>query len=302
MSQDLISELQKANEILKSENKSLQEKLKEKTDMLVQSEKMASIGVIAAGVAHEINTPISFINSNLSVIKKYCKRIRNLLEKYISLENYFKGNQSEKIKKLLEEIEEFKKQQKLDFIITDLVDLAAESLDGTKQISEIVKSLKTFSRVDEAKPRHIDINETIESTLYMIWSELKYKTKIIKDYGDLPMVQCFPQKISQVFINLLMNAVQAIEEKGTIKIVTRHIKYSENDEIVEIKISDDGAGIPEQDILKIFDPFFTTKPLGDGTGLGLNISNDIIKAHGGSIKVESEAGKGTIFTISLPLN
>lgn len=288
---------------LEDMNKNLQKKVAEQTALLIQSEKMASLGILAAGVAHEINNPISFIQGNLSSIKKYNSRIKDLLLKYEQIENYFTGGQTNEISQLLEQIREFKKTKKIDFILKDMVDLAEESLQETMRIRNIVKDLKTFSRVDEAELKYIDLNDTLETTLNIIWNELKYKAEVIKDYGQLPEVKCFPQKISQVFMNILMNAVQAIEEKGIIKIVTSHIKEGRRAKDVKVKIiiSDSGKGISKDNLFKIFDPFFTTKPVGEGTGLGLSITYDIIKAHGGEIKIESEVNVGTTVTIILPL-
>lgn len=284
-------------------NKNLQKKVEEQTTLLIQSEKMASIGILAAGVAHEINNPISFVNSNLSAIKKYCVRIEGLLQKYKEIEACLSQGAADKVRPLLEEIKDFKEKKRIDFILGDIVGLAEESLEGTNRVLNIVKDLKTFSRVDEAELKHIDLNESMDATLNIIWNELKYKAEIVKDYGDLPEVKCFPQKISQVFMNILMNAAQAIEEKGTITIVSRYLEKGRrvSDKHVEIKISDTGCGIAKKDISKIFDPFCTAKPEAQGTGLGLSITYDIIKAHGGNIMVESEEGKGTTFTISLPL-
>jgi signal transduction histidine kinase len=288
---------------LEDMNKNLKKKVKEQTALLIQSEKMASLGILAAGVAHEINNPISFIRGNLSSIKKYSTRIKDLLLKYKEIDNYLKNGLSDNVLQLLDEIKEFKKTRKIDFILNDIVDLAEESLQGTKQIGDIVKDLKSFSRVDDAEPKYIDINKTLDTTLNIIGNELQYKAEIVKNYGKIPEVKCFPQKISQVFMNILVNAAQAIEEKGTIKIVTRHIKEGRGvtDEKVKITISDNGKGIPKDELLKIFDPFFTTKPVGQGTGLGLSITYDIINTHGGEIKIESDDDSETVVTIVLPL-
>jgi len=283
-------------------NKNLQKKVEEQTALLIQSEKMASVGILAAGVAHEINNPISFINGNLSTIKKYSARIEALLKKYREAETYLRQGAGDKVASLLEEIKDFKEKKKIDFILGDMVDLAEESLEGTERVRRIVNDLRTFSRVDEAELKHIDLNEAMDATINIIWNELKYKAELVRDYGDLLEVKCFPQKISQVFMNILMNAGQAIEEKGIITITTRYLEKGRRagDKSLEIKISDTGHGIPKENISKIFDPFFTTKPVGEGTGLGMSITYDIVKAHGGKIKVESEEGVGTTFTIILP--
>lgn len=299
--------LEREKELLSSQledmNKNLQQKVEEQTALLIQSEKMASMGVLTSGIAHEINNPVSFIQANLSSIKKYVARIKTLLLQYEKLEQYIQNGETESIDSLMDEIIEFKKTKKIDFIIGDMEDLAEESLQGTKRVGDIVKDLKTFSRKDTAELKHVDLNETMETALNIIWNELKYKVEVVKDYGKLPQVKCFPQKISQVFMNILINAAQAIEEKGTIKIVTRHIKEGQRAEDAKVKIiiSDTGKGIPEENLLKIFDPFYTTKPVGQGTGLGLSISYDIIKAHGGKIEFETKVDIGTTVTLTLPV-
>ncbi|TSA55889.1 MAG: GHKL domain-containing protein, partial [Planctomycetaceae bacterium] len=156
--------------------------------------------------------------------------------------------------------------------------------------------LKDFAHPGEGKLKYAQINENIDSTLNVIWNELKYKATVTKDYGKLPEVECYPQQLNQVFMNILVNAAQSIEEKGEIDISTRAF-----DENIEIKISDTGSGIPEENLTKIFDPFFTTKDIGKGTGLGLNVAYNIIESHNGTIEVESETGKGTTFTIRIPV-
>jgi len=299
----LAEQLQKAYAEVESINQTLQRKIIQQAALLIQSEKMASIGTLAAGVAHEINNPISFVNANLSTIKKYCLRIRDLLQKYKELETHISRDSEDKAQDLLGKIREFEEQQKIDFILEDLVELAEESVEGTRRISRIVDDLKSFSRVDQGELKYIDVNEAMDATLNILRNELKYRVEIIKDWDELPKIRCLPQRISQVFMNILVNAAQAIEEKGTIKIVSRYKEKGQraDDKCVEITISDTGCGIPQEDFLKIFDPFFSTKPVGQGTGLGLSITYDIVKSHGGDITMESEEGVGTTFTITLPL-
>jgi len=300
---NLERERERLHDELEDVNKNLQKKVEEQTALLVQSEKMASIGILAAGVAHEINNPIAFVNGNLSAIKKYCVRIEGLFKKYKELEACLSRGAADEVGPLLEEITDFKEKKKIDFILGDIVDLAEESLEGTERVRRIVNDLRSFSRMDEAELKRIDLNEAMDTTINIIWNELKYKTDLVRDYGDLPEVNCFPQKISQVFMNILVNAAQAIGDKGTITISTRYIHEGRRaeDNHVEIKIADTGHGISPKDISKIFDPFFTTKPPGQGTGLGLSISYDIVKAHGGEIKVQSNADAGSAFIISLPV-
>ncbi len=254
---------------------------------LIQQEKMASVGLLAAGVAHEINNPIGFIKSNLSTLSKYTDK---LLE--------FSNAQAETLASLQAdgELKTLRRKLKIDFIMDDTGDLLAESVDGINRIKDIVQNLKSFSRVDEAHVKMADINNCLESTLKIIWNELKYKVRIQKEYGDLPPTRCYPQQLNQVFMNLILNGAHAIGKQGEIGIRT----WQEEDSIL-IAISDTGSGIAPDKITKIFEPFFTTKEAGKGTGLGLSISYDIIKRHGGEITVESDEGRGTTFTVRLPI-
>ena len=282
------------------------EKLKKTQSYLLQSEKMASIGQLATGVAHEINNPVGFVNSNLGSRNKYSDKVLELLKRYEEGLAVIKDNGSKEVTSFYEEMEELKKKLKIDFIMRDLQKVIADSLEGTQRIKKIVADLKSFSRVDQAEFKHDDINEGLKSTLNVVWNELKYKCTVEKDFGDLPKIYCNLGQLNQVFMNLLVNAAQAIEEKGTIKISTRHVngKSEGGDtgkDYIEIKISDTGKGISEDKLNRIFEPFFTTKDVGKGTGLGLSIAYDIIQKHKGEIKVASEVGKGTSFTIQLPI-
>ncbi len=265
--------------------------LKSAQSRILQSEKMASIGQLAAGIAHEINNPIGFIGGNLRSLEKY-------INKFIE---FMKG-QSEVIKEFkitpsIEELYEKKKKLKIDYITEDIRELIKESLDGTERVAKIVQDLKGFSRIDDgADLRRADINEAIDRTLNIVWNEIKYKAEVIKEYGDIPEILCYPQQLTQVFMNLLVNASQAIEKYGEIIIKTWYDRNS-----VYISIGDTGCGIKEEYLNKIFEPFFTTKEVGKGTGLGLSIIYDIIKKHKGDITVESTVGKGTVFTVKIPV-
>jgi signal transduction histidine kinase len=299
----LANKLKKANKELEDINKNLQKKVQEQASLLIQSEKMASIGILAAGVAHEINNPISFVNSNLSTLWTYVLKINKLLQEYAALETCIDGGDIENLPARVAGIRSLKDKQKIKFILDDIGQMIEESLDGTRRVQEIVRDLRTYSRVDQTELKEIDLNSLIDDTLKLMGNQLKYKVEVVKDYGALPKVRCFSQKITQVFVNLLLNAVQAIKQKGSIKISTRYIKDGRRaeDPKVEIRLSDTGCGISKKDISKIFDPFFTTKSVAQGTGLGLSIVYDIIKAHGGKIMVQSEEGVGTTFAIRLPL-
>lgn len=264
--------------------------LKSTQSKMLQSEKMASIGQLAAGVAHEINNPVGFVTSNLGTLKKY-------IHKIIEYDSFV----SEKIASIdhpdvLEQIEQEKNASKIRYIIEDMGELIDESLEGTARVKKIVQDLKSFSRVDEDQFKPANINECIESTLNIVWNELKYKVDVHKDYGDIPMTMCYPQQLNQIFMNLLINAGQAIEERGEISIRTWCEDHS-----IRISIMDTGCGIPEDKLSRIFEPFFTTKEVGRGTGLGLSIVYDIVQKHKGEIEAKSEVGKGTTFDVSIPV-
>jgi two-component system NtrC family sensor kinase len=267
------------------------DELKNTQSKLVHSEKMASIGQLAAGVAHEINNPMSFIISNLSSLKRYTE---NLVEYIEGIEELMQSTGDSKI---IDDCATKHKQLKIDIIRQDIADLILESLDGAERVKKIVQNLKSFSRVDKAEMQLANINECLDTTLEIIWNELKYKATINKTYGAVPLTKCYPQELNQVFMNILINAVQAIEGKGEISIRT----WLEDEKQIKVEISDTGVGIPTDNISKIFDPFFTTKEVGKGTGLGLSICYEIIKKHNGHIFVTSNAGEGSVFIISIPL-
>ncbi|MBN1547202.1 MAG: PAS domain S-box protein [Syntrophaceae bacterium] len=299
------SEIEKTR--LLNETKEALEELKKTQSYLLQSEKMASVGQLAAGVAHEINNPTGFVHSNLGSLNKYSMRLLELIRKYEEGMDELKNNGHKEITSFCKEIEALKKKLKIDVIMNDFQKVITDSLEGTERIKKIVADLKNFSHVDQAEFKYADITEGIESTLNVVWNELKYKCTVEKDYGDLPKLYCNLGQLNQVFANLLVNAAHAIEEEGVIRIATRYVngKSRDNDDgrgHVEVTINDTGCGIPEDKLGRIFEPFFTTKDVGKGTGLGLSIAYDIIrKTHNGEIGVESEVGKGTTFTIKLPL-
>ena len=272
------------------ERKMILEKLKNSQSQIMQQEKMASIGQLAAGVAHEINNPTGFISSNLSSLGTYIRKFKEFIEFQADILAGFNDS------KIDQEIALKRKKMKIDYLLEDIDDLIRESLDGTQRIKTIVTNLKSFSRVDEQEYKYAEINECLETTLNIIWNELKYKATMEKDYGDVKPIECFPQQLNQVFMNLLVNAAHAIEKKGTIS-----IKTWQDDEFLYVSISDTGSGISPEHLNRIFEPFFTTKDVGKGTGLGLSIVYDIVtKNHKGDITVESEKGKGTTFTVKLP--
>jgi signal transduction histidine kinase len=270
-------------------------KLKHTQAQMIHSEKMASIGQLAAGVAHEINNPIGFIKSNLHILKEYCEDIKGLLAHYEDLESTLDTDPA--AQDLIGKIRDYKAQIDYEFVLNELNGVLGESKDGVERVACIVRDLKDFSHADSGVVEYSDINRGIESTLNIVWNQLKYAAAVNKDFGEIPLVKCDLEKLNQAVMNLLINAGQAIERDGVIDICTR---CSQN--LVEIKISDNGCGIPPDITPKIFDPFFTTKDVGSGTGLGLNLVYNIIKGHNGSIDVESEVDKGSTFTIRLDVD
>lgn len=287
-----IDEKHQAEERLLAANTELEaasRDIKQTQSQLLQREKMASIGQLAAGVAHEINNPVGFIRSNLSTLAKYLERFGEYM-----------AAQQEACTALPVEarqaLQDKAKALKIDRIAADAKDLVGECLEGTDRVREIVTNLKNFSRVEHPEEQSANLNTCLEETLRIVWNELKYKATVVKDFGELPDTLCYPQQLNQVFVNILVNAAQAMVEKGEITIRTRA-----EDGMISVAISDTGPGISESIRHRLFEPFFTTKEVGQGTGLGLSISYDIIKKHGGEIEVASALGQGSTFTIMLPV-
>ena len=278
-----------------SEMAKLRENLRQSEMQLMQAEKMSSLGQMVAGVAHEVNTPLGYIKSNLQLLLDAHKELTSLLALHQKLKEQILHGSSSAVAKLLNEIEE---QSETATLHAEVEKLCLNSLDGIERIQDLVSSLKNFSRLDEAAFKQIDLNENIESTLKIAAHLIREKgIKVEKDFGTLPEIPAYPAQLNQVFLNLLTNAVQAItHDKGKIKITTR-----KEGEHVVVKVSDNGTGILPEHLNKIFEPFFTTKEVGKGTGLGLSIVYKIIEKHGGKISVESEVGKGSTFTVLLPI-
>lgn len=307
--QAAIKEAHKALEIrveertkaLSKVNAALEQELASRQQLeiqMVQTDKLATVGQLAAGVAHEINNPIGFIMSNLETLTGYIKVFKRLIHALDSLVEAERSQSSTDEKRLItEEVDEIRQSEDTAFILDDVDTLLRESIDGTVRVHEIVKNLKSFARIDEAEIKEADLNEELETTLKIVWNELKYKCKVVKNFGDIPLTYCNPGQLNQVFMNLLVNAAQAIEDKGEIRIETKT-----DGSRIHIEIADTGKGISQQHLQRIFDPFFTTKPVGKGTGLGLSISYGIIQKHNGTIDVTSEPGKGTTFSITLPID
>lgn len=280
----------------KQEQLELNLKLQEAQNQLVQSEKMASLGQLAAGVAHEINNPIGFIMSNLGTLNEYILLFKKILGIYDSVKDIAKQNKDESLSEKLKQIDTLYQNEDIEFVMDDSEQLVSESIEGTHRVKEIVHQLKCFSHVDQAAIKSTDINECLENTLKVVWNEIKYKAEVLKEFGDIPELKCNAAELNQVFMNLLVNAGHAIEERGEIR-----IKTQADAENIVISISDTGHGIKKENLEKLFDPFFTTKSVGQGTGLGLSISYGIVEKHNGVIEVDSEVGRGTTFIIKLPL-
>lgn len=273
------------------EMKALNRQLEEAHYQLLQSEKMSSIGQLAAGVAHEINNPIGYVYSNLGTLEKYVQDAFGMLEKYEQAEAAIADPEARASLKTARE--------KLDFAFLreDLGALMRESKEGITRVKKIVQSLKDFSHVDTTDEwRFADLHAGLDSTLSIVNNEIKYKANVVREYGDIPQVECLPSQINQVFMNLLVNAAQAIEARGTIT-----VSSGSRGEEVWVDVADTGKGIAPENMKKIFDPFFTTKPIGKGTGLGLSLSYSIVQKHHGRIEVHSEVGKGTVFRVWLPV-
>ena len=291
-------ELKKSRDWLKNQNAYLEAEIERRQQenqlvhmQLLQSEKLAAIGQLAAGIAHEINNPIGFVSSNLNTLSDYMNDLFAALDTcgvLIAAD----PTPSDAI----EQLRALKKEKDIDFLRRDIPQLIAESREGLARVKSIIQDLKNFSHTDENKWEWSDLHHGLNSTLNIIWNELKYHCSVHKHYGELPPVYCLPSQLNQVFMNLLINAAHAIKEKGDITIRT-----GLGGEDVWVEIADSGEGIPPDKLNRIFEPFFTTKPVGKGTGLGLSISQNIVKKHQGRIEVQSQVGQGTRFRIILPI-
>ncbi|MEW6519422.1 MAG: ATP-binding protein [Thermodesulfobacteriota bacterium] len=299
MNRELEQRVTERTADLEASNRKLEKayaELKAAQSQMLHQEKMASIGQLAAGVAHEINNPIGFMLSNLGTLGKYAERIlefgRNQSELTAALA---RGDVTEP-HLLIDKLAELRKKMKIDLISEDIFSLIEESKDGGERVKKIVQNLKSFARLDEVEHQETDINEGLDRTINIVWNELKYKAELHRQYGDIPKIRCCGGQLNQVFMNMLVNAGQAIDGNGEITVCTWH-----DGGMVYIAIADTGSGMPPEVANRIFEPFYTTKEVGKGTGLGLSISYDIIKKHNGTISVASEVGKGSTFTIAIPV-
>jgi two-component system NtrC family sensor kinase len=256
---------------------------------IIQNEKMASLGQLAAGVAHELNNPAGFILGNMEVLDECARGVERLLEFYDAMP--FTPEMAVRVRQVKEEID-------YDSTLADLRSIVADCREGAERIRDVVQNLRTFSRLDEAEFKKVDIHEGLDSTLRLLSRYYgKGNAALVRDYGALPLVDCYAGQLNQVWLNLLVNAAHAVREGGEVLITTRR-----EGETAVIKISDTGCGIAPESLSRIFDPFFTTKPIGEGTGLGLSVTYSIIERHRGTIAVESQLGGGTAFTVTIPID
>ena len=288
--------LEREREALRQLNEQLEQRVEQRTAALesaqrklLQAEKMASVGQLAAGVAHEINNPIGFVNSNLGTLQKYVVNLNKVLAAYAQAETGMGAN-------ALAEVAGVKRAVDLPYLLEDIPNLLKESQDGLTRVKRIIQDLLDFSHEDESTWQLTSLESGMDSTLNVAMNEIKSKAEVVKEYAGLPEVECLPSQINQVFLNLLKNATEAIDSQGVIT-----IRDGVQGNEVWVEIADSGKGIASDHLKQIFDPFFTTKPIGNGTGLGLSVAYGIVQKHGGRIEVHSELGKGTAMRVWLPV-
>ncbi len=288
----LREEVISINETSRQQKRELEltlENLKLAQSQLIQSEKMASVGVLTAGIAHELNNPINFVSGNVFPLQ------RDLDEVFSILEEYDEAIRKNKLAGFFTEVEALKEKIEFSFLIKEIFSLLKGIEEGANRSSEIIKGLRSFSRLDDEMCQFYDIHEGIDSSLVLLQNKIKDKINVRKDYGDFDGLECFPSKLNQVIMNIITNSIQAMDGEGELFIQTVSSAIG-----IKIIIKDNGKGMTPEVKEHIFDPFFTTKDVGQGTGLGLSISYGIIEKHNGNIDVISEPGKGTEFIISLP--
>jgi signal transduction histidine kinase len=276
--------------------------MNELRNQVLQSEKMASIGQLAAGVAHEINNPMGFIHANLFQMAEYVTDLHRVWGDVEALQASLERNDLEQAREASVKLARSAKEVDAPFLLSDLAKAIRESQEGSERIRHIVQDLRDFSHHDTAERVIANLNQCLDSTANIVWPMMKHVAVLEKAYGDLPDIVCFPMQMKQVFMNLLVNAIQAIEEKVGDAGETGRIRLQSMalDEHIEVLVSDTGAGISPENLDRIFDPFFTTKKVGAGTGLGLSTCYNIVHRHGGSLTVDSRVGEGTTFRLLLP--
>ena len=288
MSETELLSLQRANQELRA----LNENLRSAQDQLLQSERLASIGQLAAGVAHEINNPIGFVFSNFGTLEAYLERLFEMLDAYEEAETALAGSS------IADRLATLRARVELDYLKQDIPMLMSESKEGLSRVRKIVQDLKEFSRVDTNREWvWASLHQGIDSTLNIVANEIKYRADVRREYGALPDIECLPSELNQVFLNLLVNAAQAIGPGRGLIVV----RSGDAGDEVWVEVEDDGSGIAPEHLPRVFDPFFTTKPVGRGTGLGLSLSYGIVQKHHGRIDVRSEPGRGSCFRVTLPV-
>ena len=286
--------LNKKNEQLNQTNEELKstlEQLKEMQEHMLHNEKMASLGQLTAGIAHEINNPVNFVSANVSPLKKDIAELQEFIEKLLEVKS--NGDDNAAVEALIADYE-------FDYLVKEIKELLGGMEEGAERTKKIVAGLRSFSRNDQQNRKLYDLNKGIEVTLDLLSHRIRNGVEVTKKFSESAEVLCNPDQINQVLMNIINNAIDAVEEKGKLEIATYFVGKANNNKKLLIEIKDNGIGMTEATKRKIFDPFYTTKNIGKGTGLGLSISYGIIKDHGGTIKVNSELGKGTKFTITLP--
>ena len=277
--------------------------LKESQVQLVQAEKMSSLGQLVAGISHEINTPLLYLANNAEMIRERVAPLSDFVRRSaetLSLNPAEFAERTEYQQRLISGMRTLKnllREHELDAAVEEIVDLNRDSIEGLADLTEMAQSLKDFSRLDRAPVDSFDVNAGLDKTLTIARNIVKHKAEVRKFYGELPTIECSPSKINQVFLNLITNAAQAIEDSGEIVISTKR----QGDDRIVVSIADTGCGIPEENLARIRDPFFTTKEVGSGTGLGLSIVDEIVRSHGGELLVESKVGVGSTFSVVLPV-
>jgi|GEM_PF-1470986 len=291
---ELAKQLKAVNELMSSE-RDLRGQLEAQQAQMLQTEKMASIGQLAAGVAHEINNPTGFVASNLSSLAGYVTDLKTALEAYGALAA--SCSDQDAVAEQLACVQAVVKKIDLEYLLEDIDDLIDESIEGTHRIRQIVADMRDFSHVDSPDLAVEDLNQLLDKTLNVAHNELKYKAEVVRDFGEIPDVFCYGGKMGQVFLNLFVNAAHAMKESGKLTVRTG----SEAKGSVWVEVEDNGSGIDQENLNHIFEPFFTTKEIGKGTGLGLHLAYQTVQAHEGEISVKSVVGEGTTFRIELPV-
>ncbi len=276
------------------------EKVQATQSQVIHTTKLASLGQMIAGVAHEMNTPIGFVKSNVEVVRDLLGEYRTLVQKCLQGFDVMLAadlSKPQTIEPLRRAMTKVRDALANDTRLADGDDLLKDSVDGLTQIANLVRNLKGFARVDRDGMDMFDLNESVESALMIAGHQLRDRIEVKKELGTIPKIRGVASQINQVLLNLITNAAQAMDDRGTLSVASRR-----SGDMVEVEITDTGAGIPDDVLPKIFDPFFTTKPVGEGTGLGLSIVHKIVQSHGGSIKVRTAPKKGSTFTVSFPLD